>query len=60
MLSEQHHEFNDGVDFERLGCLVRVCKAQCIAEFRYPVFNLNAGVHFHKEMSVAIEDTLER
>ena len=59
MLSEQHHKFDNRINFERFGFLVWICKSQGIAEFRYPMLYLNSRVHFHKEMSVSVENTFE-
>ena len=56
---EQHHRLDQGLHDKTVFGVIRIAELQGVAQFGYPVLDLNARVHLHKEMPLAIDDALE-
>ena len=60
MAGKQHHQLDQRLDTEALTGIFGVAKGQAITEFGNTMLNLYAGIHLHKEVLVAINDTFKR
>ena len=56
---QQRHGLDQRLHDEEVVLVVGVGEAQRVAELGDPVLHLNARVHFHEEVAVAVDDALE-
>ena len=59
MACDDGHRLDERVHDEGIGTVLGVGEAQRVAEFGNPVLDLDAGVHLHEEVTVALDDALE-
>ncbi len=56
---QQHHSLYQGIDDKGVLRVLRVFETHRVTQFADPVLDLDAGIHLHEEMPVAINNALE-
>ena len=59
MKCQQNHGLDQALNAKAFSGVLGVDELQSIREFRYPMLDLNSGVHFHEEMIRSLNDALK-